>query len=278
MSPSADKNTVKHSTTESLDRAASSTAVGYFNQHADYYEKSQYRTKRRTFVNARHDLIVSLLSQLSVPPEVRILDAGCGPGNLVPEFARRFRRVFAMDASPRMLDIARSNGTQFTNVTYQVGSIDALPYADASFDVVCSAGVIEYLQHWDGSLKEMHRILKPGGILILPTTNALAPAHWLRPVMEPIARLKFVSRMFGIEPGTYKLWYHRIPEFKSTIQACGFEPVSERHFYLTLPRPLDRMFPSMARRLETRMDRYMTTGARHLAEGYIAVVRKPRPR
>jgi hypothetical protein len=49
----------------------------------------------------------------------------------------------------------------------------------------------------------------------------------------------------------------------------------ERHFYFTLPRPLDRVFPGLTRRLETFFDGYMNTNLRHLAEGFIAVGRKP---
>lgn len=254
--------------------ASSKTALAYFDGHAAYYEKSQYRTARRTFVNARHDQIVSLLSRLPVPASARVLDAGCGPGNLVPEFASRYRQVCAMDASPRMLHIARANGAGLGNVAYQVGSIEDLPYGDGSFDLVCSAGVIEYLQHWDTALSELHRVLRPGAVLILPTTNALAPAHWLRPVLEPIARTRLVARLFGMQPATFQLWHHRVSDFKRRLQTSGFEIEVERHFYLTLPRPLDRVFPAAAQRVESFFDRYMEASVRHLAEGYIAVARK----
>jgi SAM-dependent methyltransferase len=255
------------------DRVASKSVVTYFDGHADYYERSQYRTGRRTFMNARHEQILTLLTQLSIPSDASVLDAGCGPGNLVPALAR-YRRLCAMDASPRMLHIARANSAEVSNVAYQVGSIDSLPYGDATFDLVCSAGVIEYLRDWERALREMHRVLRPGGMLILPTTNALAPAHWLRPILEPVARIPFVARAFGIQPGTYQLWYHRIAEFKGRLRNCGFELERERHFYLTLPRPLDRLFPRVANRVEALFDAYMNTPVRHLAEGYIAVARK----
>jgi ubiquinone/menaquinone biosynthesis C-methylase UbiE len=254
---------------------ASKSAVAYFDSHAGYYESSQYRTGRRTFVNGRHDQIVHLLAELHVPGASRVLDAGCGPGNLVPEFARRYGRVFAMDMSPRMLAIAGSNAASFDNVEYQVGSIESLPFADNSFDLVCSAGVIEYLPDCWPAVTELRRVLRPGGLLILPTTNALAPAHWLRRLLEPIGRIPAVARAFGLRPGNYRLWYHAIPRFRRRLLAAGFSLERERHFYLTLPRPLDRVFPNLAGRIERRFDRSMNTGLRHLAEGYIAVARKP---
>jgi ubiquinone/menaquinone biosynthesis C-methylase UbiE len=259
-------------------QASSKTAVAYFDSHAEYYEKNQYRTSRRTFVNGRHERLLAILAALDLTDATSILDAGCGPGNLVPDLARRAGRVCALDASTNMLRLARTNAARFKNVTYQAGNIETLPFADAAFDVVCSAGVIEYLQHCDRALAEMHRVLRPGGVLILPTTNVLAPAHWLRPVLEPIARLPVVARAFGLEPGRFRLYYHHIPRFKRRLRDAGFVLEAGRHFYLTLPRPLDRLFPGAARRIENLCDQVMDTTLRHLAEGYIAVARKPAAR
>ena len=253
----------------------SKAAVTYFDGHADYYEKNQYRTTRLTFVNGRNDQLLAILGQLNLTDDLAVLDAGCGPGNLVPELASRGCRVCALDASPKMLELARANAASFDNVAYQAGNIEALPFADASFDVVCSAGVIEYLPSCDRALAEMRRVLRPGGLLVLPTTNLLAPAHWLRPVLEPIARVPMVARAFGLRPGRYRLYYHRISRFKQQVKAAGFELERERYFYLTLPRPLDRLFPAVARRLERSFDRRMDSPLRHLAEGYIAIARKP---
>jgi SAM-dependent methyltransferase len=269
LDPAPDK-AMKHDSTTLSSR----NAVAYFDSHADYYEKNQYRTARRTFVNGRHDQIVALLGALNVPQSAKVLDAGCGPGNLLPEFASRYSRVCALDASPRMVQVARGN-SRHKNVWYQVGSIEAFPFPDDYFDIVCSAGVIEYLPNCEQAIREMHRVLRPGGLLILPTTNLVAPAHWFRRLLERIARIPVVARAFGLELGTYRLWYHFIPRFKARLRAAGFELEGERHFYLTLPRPMDRLFPGTARRLESFFDRFMETPLRHFAEGYIAVARKP---
>jgi ubiquinone/menaquinone biosynthesis C-methylase UbiE len=252
-----------------------SKAIDYFERHAEYYDESQYRTRRRTFINSRHDHIVTMLSALAVPVTATVLDAGCGPGNLVAELARRYGRVCAMDASSRMVAIARSNAASFHNVSFQVGDVERLPFAADTFDIVCSAGVIEYLPEFEIALREMRRVLRPGGVLILPTTNAAAPAHWLRPLLEPVARIPIVARVFGLRPGDYQLYFHRVSEFKERLMAAELALERERHFYFTLPRPLDRVFPALTRRLETFFDGYMNTNLRHLAEGFIAVGRKP---
>jgi 2-polyprenyl-3-methyl-5-hydroxy-6-metoxy-1,4-benzoquinol methylase len=89
---------------------ASKDAVAYFNAHADYYAAAQYRTARRTFVNVRHDLIADMVARGVIPANTAVLDAGCGPGNLVPAFASRCAQLCAMDASTSMLQLARRSG------------------------------------------------------------------------------------------------------------------------------------------------------------------------
>jgi ubiquinone/menaquinone biosynthesis C-methylase UbiE len=175
-----------------------------------------------------------------------------------------------------MLAIARSGlppGAQ-QRASFQAASIEALPFADASFDVVCSAGVIEYLRSYETALGEFHRVLKPGGLLLLPTTNLLAFGHWLRPIQEPLARIPAVAGLFGVRPSTFRLRYHYVPKFKRSLRAAGFVIEQERYFYLTLPRPLDRVFPSATHAVETFFDRRMGSWVRHLAEGYLAAARK----
>ena len=75
-------------------------------------------------------------------------------------------------------------------------------------------------------------------------------------------------------PGRYRLWYSFIPRFRDRLRDAGLRLERERHFYVTLPRPLDRFFPATARRVERWFDRYMDTKAKYLAEGYLAVARK----
>ena len=251
-------------------------AVAHFDRLADAYDRGQYRTGRRTFITSRHDHIIRMLSAIGLSDTASVLEAGCGPGNLLPQLASRFGRVCALDASSKMLDIARTRAADFRNVTYQVGNIEALPFGDESFDLACSAGVIEYLPNIERALQELQRVLRPGGLLILSTTNENAPANRIRPALDLLVRIPFVARMFGIEHRNPRLWHHRIPEFKQRLLTAGLLLEGERHFYLTLPRPLNRLFPTVTRNVERWLDGYMHTSLRHLAEGYIALATKPR--
>jgi SAM-dependent methyltransferase len=100
-----------------------------------------------------------------VPPGSVLLDAGCGRGRTFL-YRRRLPsvRVVGLDISPH----ARDN----PNVDSQtLGNLEALPFADASFDAVLSTHVAEHLARPETAFDEMARVLRPGGRLLLLTPN-----------------------------------------------------------------------------------------------------------
>ena len=169
---------------EQPDRVAPNSAVAYFENHADHYEKSQYGTTRRTFVNARHERIVGLLSRIQLDADVIALDAGCGPGNLLPALASRCRRLYEMDMSSRMIGLARAKSAGAANVKFQLGSIVALP-ADGAFDIVAPPGSSVSPDYRDAI--ERCIVWRPGGLLVLSIRTCLRQ-DIIRPVSQPVAR------------------------------------------------------------------------------------------
>jgi ubiquinone/menaquinone biosynthesis C-methylase UbiE len=115
-------------------------------------------------------ILESLLSTLSLPPRAKILDAGCGTGiNL--GFLQQFGQVTGLDYSPHAVHFASDRG-----FNVQQGSINALPYRANSFDLITCHNVIDEASVNDQTaLAEFHRVLKPGGYLLV-----LVPAYqWL---------------------------------------------------------------------------------------------------
>jgi SAM-dependent methyltransferase len=251
-------------------------AIDFFEQNADYYHATQYRTGRRTFINARHDVLTALINRLPVSSTTTALDAGCGAGNLTRVLTERGCAVAAIDTSPRMLQIARSfvAPEALSRSSFAVASIDVLPFANARFDIVCSSGVIEYLPSYEPTLAEFERILRPGGLLVLPTTNLLAFAHWARPIQQAVARIPAVATLFGVKSAHLHSSHHYIPKFRHSLVTHGFTIEQERYFYLTFPRPLDRLWPAATRAIESFFEPRMPGPIRHLAEGYVTVARK----
>lgn len=103
-------------------------------------------------------------------PDMRgdYLDVGSGNGELIDRVIREFQ------VKPHACDY-RGDLMSVEGVTVEVANlnIDPLPYADASFDLVTCTEVIEHLEHYRAALREMARVLRPGGVLVVTTPNVL---------------------------------------------------------------------------------------------------------
>ncbi len=121
----------------------------------------------------------------------RVLDVGCGPGNLAMSAKARVGlagAVFGIDAAPEMIELAREKAARArSDVAFQVGLIEAIPFPEAQFDVVLSTFMLHHLPVDVKRLgvAEIQRVLKPGGRFIgvdfQPSTNRVlrALAHVL---------------------------------------------------------------------------------------------------
>ena len=102
----------------------------------------------------------------------RVLDAGCGAGYGSEELARAAESVIGVDIAAEAIEFAQSNYRQ-PNLRFEQASCNALPFEDASFDLLVAFEVIEHLEDWRGFLREACRVLAPAGQLIVSTPNKL---------------------------------------------------------------------------------------------------------
>jgi SAM-dependent methyltransferase len=107
---------------------------------------------------------------VAAAPGERILDVGCGPGYYVAELAEEVGpdgTVTGVDQSPAMLAVARDRCESLSGTSFSEGEATALPFGDASFDAVLSVQVMEYVPDVPAALAEIHRVLRPGGRVVL---------------------------------------------------------------------------------------------------------------
>ena len=109
-------------------------------------------------------------------PGELFLDISCGTGALPAEAARRQALAHGLDFALPAVRRARDRA----QVRAVVGDAEHLPYADASFDVVCNIGSLEHYQDMPGALAEMRRVLRPTGRAIVLLPNAFALVQVLR--------------------------------------------------------------------------------------------------
>lgn len=103
---------------------------------------------------------------------LRALDIGCGGGLLAEEFARAGCQVTGTDPSVPSIHVAHSHALQSgLDIEYVVARGEAIPFEDASFDLVYCCDVLEHVDDLGMVIAETARVLKPGGIYIYDTIN-----------------------------------------------------------------------------------------------------------
>lgn len=122
------------------------------------------------------------MDALGIGQSDRILDVGCGHGRSLTELAARARKgcVIGADPSELMVEIAAQRNRpliEAARVTVVLATVEALPFPDASFDKVLCVHVLYFWNDLDASLREIARVLRPGGRLgLLFRTKADHPA------------------------------------------------------------------------------------------------------
>lgn len=137
----------------------------------------------------------ALLAQANVQSQHRVLDVGCGTGTLAVEIKQRYAQaaVSGLDPDPKALARARGKAARAgVSVTFDAGFADAMPYADGTFDRVLSSLMFHHLPRVvkSGMLREVHRILKPGGQLHLMDFSGAHGHGRLARLLHPQQALK----------------------------------------------------------------------------------------
>jgi SAM-dependent methyltransferase len=117
-------------------------------------------------------------------PGMRVLDVGCGPGSITVGLAKTVGpqgEVVGVDMEPSQVAMARiaAEREQLANARFEVASIYALPFTDASFDAIFAHAVLEHLARPEAGLAELRRLLRTGGAL------GIADSNWREAVVEP---------------------------------------------------------------------------------------------
>ena len=98
----------------------------------------------------------------------KLLDVGCGDGAMAFDLARQGATVTALDADPSMIAASRRRAkNEATRAQLVEGDVENLPFDDATFDVVVAVTVLCFVQDAERAVKEIARVLKPGGRLVI---------------------------------------------------------------------------------------------------------------
>jgi|SRR5450755_291420 SAM-dependent methyltransferase len=122
----------------------------------------------------RRTIIRAELDKLPLPAGAEVLDAGCGSGRTLEEL-EDYGEVRGIELNPEAAEVARGRG----HGEVEVGRLEDLPWSDSTFDLITCLDVIEHTPDDRATLRELRRVTKPGGWLLVtvPAYQALWSAH-----------------------------------------------------------------------------------------------------
>ena len=200
-------------------------------------------------VASRYDLMNDLMSlgihrlwkrglRWAVNPKAgqRIVDLAGGTGDVARLVAGSDRTVIVCDPSWQMMNVGRSRRHMRKGIAWLAGTGESIPLADASVDTVTIAFGIRNVTHMEAALREVLRILKPGGrFLCLEFSRAAAP---IRPAYELFSAtvIPRLGRLIARDPEAYHYLVESIRRFpdqqalKRILEQSGFVDVRYRNF------------------------------------------------
>jgi SAM-dependent methyltransferase len=217
---------------------------------------------------ARRDDDPRLAVQLAIASDMlrgehgRTLDIGCGTGSAFPMLRAREFDVVGMDLSSRMIAFANQRYADDAGIQLSRGDVEFLPFATGSFDAVTCLGVFESLPDYTPAMREIARVLRPGGLLVLSIPNRISPYHITHDVahatvwrawrvMKPLVRRGASATAFTPTMRARRCIPWRL---RAELARCGLAP--ERDAYTNfLVYPLDLFWPRANRALSGLLTR-----------------------
>ncbi|MBS7528436.1 class I SAM-dependent methyltransferase [Fusibacter paucivorans] len=184
-----------------------------------------------------------MLKSASLSKCAAILDLGCGVGTTVNHMISQYGyRAVGIDASEKMIEKGRA---KYANCQLDIGSAEALPYGDGQFDAVITECALSTFENFEGVLREIMRILRPGGSILLSDIYAKSevPSTALKNGLPSMSDIEQTVKSHGFTVTAHKdcshLWRQYIAEFIWQAPAavyseflCSIQTFKPGYFYL----------------------------------------------
>jgi 2-polyprenyl-3-methyl-5-hydroxy-6-metoxy-1,4-benzoquinol methylase len=190
-----------------------------------------------TIYRQRRSVVLALAQKLALPAESPILEIGCGSGLTSVQLAREGYTIQAVDSVDAMIKRTRQHAEEACvgdRVITSMRDVYDLGYADNTFDLVLKIGVAPWLYSLEKAVREVVRVLRPGGYLITTADNWWRLNRWLDPrYLPPLAPMRRQVRnvlerlaLIGSRGASARL--HSIREFDDCLSAAGLTKIEGR--------------------------------------------------
>lgn len=215
---------------------------------------------RRWLHCTRRDWVIDALRRTKREGMRRAAEIGPGSGVYLPVLAELYDEVVATDIDEAFLDRARELARAHPNIRALADDVTASSLPDAHLDLLLCSEVVEHIRDSQTALREMRRVLRPGGVLVLSTPLKYSPLEQASKIAFLPGVVHVVRRIYGepvLKQGHVNLMTER--EVRAQLAGAGFRVV-EHHksgFYLPLVAEFGR---DAAQSLLARMERRLRNG------------------
>ncbi len=176
---------------KTIESGMTPAAAGYFERVAGQWDD----LRTGYFGEGVRD---AAIARAYLRPDMVVADVGAGTGFVSAGLAPLVATVYAVDGSPAMLEVAQRNLAEFGNVEYRLAGGAALPFGDATLDAVFANMYLHHCPDPQAAIRELVRVLKPGGRLVLTDLDRHEHA-WLRDEMADVS--------LGFDRSAVKDWF-----------------------------------------------------------------------
>lgn len=238
-------------------------------EYASWYEA---RTPGGHALRERQRRVLELL-----PPPCTVLDVGCGPGVLAGALLARGYDVWGVDAAPSMIEQCWRRFGSLDRQRFAVADATRYALPDAAFDAVVCTGVIDRLPDADAAVREMARVLRPGGTLVIAFPNLLSPyASWKNYAYYPALALlrPLLARLAGRPAGpalpSSLATMYTLGSARALLARHGLRCRAVDHYYFNpFLAPLDEWLPAAGLWFVERFEPYHRSMLRMFGAGLL---------
>lgn len=192
--------------------------TSYYSQVAGEINDEKFKEEfdRYTYTHTWNNSIRIIFENAGIKDGSKILDAGCGWGRLLLGVLEKFNglNVTALDFQEAAIERGQKligNESRDNKIQWVQGDIQKLDFEDNHFDAIYSARVFQHLNNPEIGAKELFRILKPGGKLLIFVQNKICPFN-----------MKYYSRLYS--PNQVKHWFDGIDVVDMKVRSMDFYP------------------------------------------------------
>ena len=238
-----------------------------YSEIADWYDETRWEGKGEFIDLLQKELLYSVLEKCSIKKGDKILDIGAGTGRFVIPFAKKGYDAYGIDISEEMLQRAKNKAGDLPNLHLEKANAKNMPFSDNYFEFVTAYRVLVHIPDYEDAVKEIYRVLKPGGFALVEFNNKYS--------LSGLGKLlRQLRKMFGVAEETDAKIVSRYRLSKSFLNA-GFE-IEKIYHQFFISEVLYRYLPKQTLELLKRVDVILSNSIfGSIATRFIVLAKKP---